>query len=102
MKRFLLGVALGAAGLLAAGSEARADGYWSVGLSFGGPVYGGGGCYRPAPVYCPPRPVYYGPPSRPIYYRPAPVHYYPRYRPIYPAPRHGYYGGHIRYRGGCD
>ncbi len=91
MKKLLLGIALGAAGLFAAGSTARADGSWSVGVNVGGPVYSGSHYYRPAPVYCAPaRPVYYRP--RPVCYAPAPVYYYPRYRALYaPGVSHGGY-----------
>jgi len=99
MKKILM-IALGAAGLFAAGTELRADGRWSVGIAVGGPVYGGGYYHRPPPVYCPPpRPVYYCPPPRPVVWYPrASVGCYPS-RPVYyrPSPHYGSRGAWAGY-----
>jgi|GEM_PF-2345057 len=94
MKKIILGAALAAVVVLAAGQEAQAG--VKVSVNIGGGHYGhyGHGSHygycpppvvvAPAPVLCPPRVVYHRPvryysPAPVVVYRPAPVVAYPRY-----------------------
>ena len=85
------------AGLMA-GTAAQAHGGVSLSIGLGAPVYGNP-YVAPAPVYMPPRPVYYAPPP-PVYYAPPPPVYYapprPMYRPPMYRPAPVYYGGGYR------
>ncbi|GAA4419816.1 hypothetical protein [Acidovorax lacteus] len=76
---WLAAAAVGAAALLAAGAAQARDVHWSIGINSPGVAVGVGNGYpvyvAPAPVYVPPRPVYYAPPP-PVYYAPPrPIYY---------------------------
>lgn len=99
--KFLAIGTIAVAGLMA-GTAVQAHGGVSLsigvgvpGVVVGGPVYGNPYAV-PAPVYVPPRPVYYAPPP-PVYYAPPPPVYYapprPMYRPPMYRPAPVYYGG---------
>ena len=66
-----------------------------VAVGVGAPVYATP-YVAPAPVYMPPRPVYYAPPA-PVYYAPPPPVYRPA--PVMVVPGPVYYGGGPRWRG---
>lgn len=91
--KWLAAGSMAIAGLMAVGAaQAHGGVSWSVGVGVPGVAVGVG-----APVYMPPRPVYYAPPPA-VYYAPPPPAYYAPPRPMYrPAPV--YYQGGPRWSG---